>query len=431
MLPTQARRAGLHRAIALLVAWAIAALAVTLRHQGGSLLDSMWAEDGTVYVQQALEHGSLSRLFEPYAGYLHVPARILAIVATAVPIDLAASVMSAGAVLAVAALAVYVYIATEGIIASRILRFVLAASMVLTPVARIESLDSLANLHFSLLVAAFWALLGRPGGRVGSIASSVVVGAAALSDPLSILLVPVAAYGWLRSPHGLQRAPAIVGAVCLVVQLIAIGSSLASSLGDRSPDLFAIVLGYPLRVVGGLLPGLRWSVDLWAQIGPALTSIGVVILTIIVIAIATSRREARTRAALALATSVLVFGAAMWLRWNPSLFPGDGDRFLLTGVRYLLAPILLLLGAVVLVLDGGDPRTESRLTAAATAVLVIVVSVTSAVDFTGPDRRTNAPSWSTELAVARSRCEAGSTTVEVSIAPRGWSMTMSCDVLDR
>src|SRR4051794_5854160 len=76
------------------------AVVVALRSSGVPVWDTIWAEDGTVFIQGALDKSLPDALFTPYAGYLHVPARLLAAVTVVFPPERWALV---AAVLAVAA----------------------------------------------------------------------------------------------------------------------------------------------------------------------------------------------------------------------------------------------------------------------------------------------------------------------------------------
>lgn len=421
-------------AIGFVIATLAGAVVVTLRQQGTSVLDSMWAEDGSVFLQGALEQDPGGTLLLPYRGYVLVSARLIAAVASLVPIEYAAAVMAGSAALIVGAIAAFTYVASADLIASRGLRALLAASVVLTPVARIESLGNVANLHFYLVFAAFWALIWVPRWRAGVIASCVVVALAALSDPLVAVLVPVAIARWFVARDWSGRAPIVVGAVALAVQAIAViqASGMVTN-PPTMPDPIAIASLYPIRVVGGALLGLQGTGGLWPSVGGWLIAAGTLVLAAGAVYIG-GRSDLRGRAIvlLCLGISLASFVASMWLRWDPDLAPAADDQFLRLGVRYLLVPVLFLLTAVAVLLDRPDPRVAAGVWTKGTLVVLGLIIATWVVDFSGPNARTDAPSWTATVAAARTACAAGGpTTVDLPIAPRGWVMTLPCPVLLR
>ena len=145
--------------------------------------------------------------------------RLLAELASAVPLKDASTVMSGGSAVIVAALAVVVFRASAGVIASVPVRLALAASMILLPASGWETLDNAANLHWYLIFAAFWALLWRPSSRTEAVVAAAVVAGAALSDPLTVVLAPVVLVRWMSLPGRRQRWLCVTYGMALAVQL--------------------------------------------------------------------------------------------------------------------------------------------------------------------------------------------------------------------
>ena len=57
-----------------------------LRQTGARSWQTIWAEDGFEYFQQAHQHGGFAVLFRGYGGYLQLPPRLLAAGSTYIPI---------------------------------------------------------------------------------------------------------------------------------------------------------------------------------------------------------------------------------------------------------------------------------------------------------------------------------------------------------
>jgi hypothetical protein len=171
----------------------LAGTAVGLARQPGSgALQTIWAEDGQVFLAQAVAL-PVDRAFSTlYAGYLHAVPRVLAELAAALPLPVADAVLSGGAALIVAALALLIYRASAGHIRSTVIRAALAGAVVLVPVGQAEVTNNAANLHWFLMFAAFWVLLWRPRHPLALATGALVVFLAGASDPLTILLAPLA-----------------------------------------------------------------------------------------------------------------------------------------------------------------------------------------------------------------------------------------------
>ena len=62
--------------------------------------NTLWAEDGRNFIQDAVNHGPLASLAIPYAGYLHtIPRLIAAVTVSFVPVPQWADAMTAGSCL--------------------------------------------------------------------------------------------------------------------------------------------------------------------------------------------------------------------------------------------------------------------------------------------------------------------------------------------
>ena len=124
----------------MLLAWVVAASALQLvRTPGQPAWRVLWAEDGTIFLQQALDKSFPHALATPYAGYLHVVPRLLAELAAPFPLAAAAGVLAASAGAVVALLAAYVWVASASVLTTRRARALLVALFICVPPAVIES----------------------------------------------------------------------------------------------------------------------------------------------------------------------------------------------------------------------------------------------------------------------------------------------------
>src|SRR4051812_14642870 len=95
--------------------WLVGFLAVLatalelLRQPGTQSWNSIWQEDGGVFLTDVLAEGLLKSLVEPYNAYLHLIARLCAGVVALFPLEQAALMLSLTAAAVTSAIAVYVY----------------------------------------------------------------------------------------------------------------------------------------------------------------------------------------------------------------------------------------------------------------------------------------------------------------------------------
>jgi hypothetical protein len=407
------------------------------RQTGTSPLDSLWAEDGAVFLQHGLNSSLLAAALMPYGGYAQLAPRLLAAFAAALPLPFAAVVLSGGAALVVSGLALFVYHASAGLIRSTATRVLLAAAVILVPIAPFELTNNAESLHYYLLYGAFWALVWLPNRWPGAAAASAIVAMAALSDPLAILLVPLGFARIYAVSDWRQRLPAIAGTVAIGIQAaivlanrdqIARGVPLAFGSDVPRPGPAEVAVLYPLRVVIVPLLGPLTANTLWRDIGWAAAGIGAIMVAgLLVYVIRRPDLQTRWFIVFLVVESAAFFALSVYLRWDQYMFPIGGDLHLDFGSRYTLVPILLLCVAMALALDhphaGSSDWAYRAFRAVAATALVFAFGANFAMD----NLRSQGPSWAAALATARERCSAPSpVAVEVRIAPPGWSMVVPC-----
>ena len=96
----------------------IGTVAQVVRLPGDTAYNTIWAEDASVFLNQALNKGILRAFTIPYSGYLHVVPRLFAALAAVLPLAWAAAIFGIGSALVVSLLGVFLYRATEGLILS-------------------------------------------------------------------------------------------------------------------------------------------------------------------------------------------------------------------------------------------------------------------------------------------------------------------------
>lgn len=430
--PPAGRRAGAGRARAILALAFLALAFVQLLRPGLSAsFDSLWAEDGTIFLQGAVSHGFGQAIFLPYANYLNVVEHAIGELAGLAPLGYAPVVISVLAACVVATAGLVVWHAAEGHIPDPYLRGGLAICAVLAPLAGLESVVSAAYSSWFLLFAAFWVLLWRPRTAAGAAAASVFILLTALSTPGVWFLLPLAALRAFAIEDGRDAAIVASYAAGALVQVPVVLSS-TETIG-HSEWTRAIPAAYGQRVVDGALLGLRLGGRAWVELGwPGALALGALALAAFLLALRRSTRQALFFSAVAVPTSVLMFfGSAYQRGAGPALlWPHGGDPGGPT--RYLIVPALILVAVGLVVVQGvrlRNPGTLSRGLAAGAVALVAIAVVTS-FDVAERSYR-GTPPWRDSLRAAAAECRrSGDESEAVPVSPRGvFGVRISCPEL--
>ena len=387
----------------LVVLWiAVTAFAQVVRQPGVPSWDSIWQEDGGIFLSDALARRFVSTIVLPYNAYLHVVPRLIAGVAAAVPVDASALVLSVSSAVVVSLLSVYVYFASAWLLSTRWARVTLALLVVLLPATAYETTANVANLHWYLLFACFWVFVADWRSRWWLAVGAVVAVAAVLSDPLAGLFLPLALLQALRADTWRGRVVPVLFSLGLAAQLL-----LGAFQASPQPYANAYVRDLPgifgLRVAGSFLTGDRFLGDLWRHLGWAFVGVSLAVVMAIA-AYGLSRRDLpRFWLTVALAYSAILLAVPLMLRGTENFL--SRANFTLNGSRYTVLPILFLAVAVLMVLDRRDPRVATPSWTRVQGAFVLVTAglvVTNYADFSV---RTPGPSWKASLANARRVCE--------------------------
>lgn len=379
--------------------------AQVVRQPGVPSWDSIWQEDGGIFLTDALFESFPRALVHVYNAYLHVVPRIVAALAAALPLDRAALVLSVGSAALVALLSVYVYFASASLLPSQWSRVVLAGLFVLLPATAYETNANVANLHWYLLFACFWVFLARPTTRWEVAVATTIAVAAVLSDPMAGLFLPLAVLSTTKRTATRELVVPIAFFVALAIQLVlgALSEAPEPYAGAHLVDLPGI---FALRVVGSFLVGDRHLHYLWGHLRWWFAAAAVVVLLAAMAAgLAKARASTRFYTLVCVGYSFLFLAVPLMLRGTERFL--DGPGFTLNGSRYTVVPIWFLVLAALLLLDG--PSLLARATAwrRLQQGCVIWASVLVLVNFSDFAVRTQGPSWRDQLAVAREQCALG------------------------
>ena len=404
------------------VAVCVAAGLLLLRVARVPAWNCAYAEDWGIFLVYAWQHPW--HLLVPYEGYEQLIPRILGQFASMVPVqDVAAFYAVSGAVIA-ACCALFVYHASAGFIRFRLLRVILAAALVLLPIAPLELVDNGVNTPWYLMAAFFWAVLWRPQSRGGIALAGILAFLTAASEPVVIAFLPLLAIRLVVLPKLREQAVTVGWLAGLAVQVPVVADSYANHtqrLGGALAPLRQVFAYYLHTVVLRALGWhLSWHLESIAGQNGATLILGAFLLIVLGWAAITQGRQVRLFTVTAVLFGFVLMAASTAItsylvKFPPVLSPVSFEG----GSRYTVTPILALTAAVIIAVDHYLRRgaTATRLSSYATrrraagavAALALVLAVGWVTDFRYVTQRTTDGPWRPVAESMLTRCEHSTT----------------------
>lgn len=389
---------------------------------GRPIWNSVYAEDGAIFLRDGLTRSWPGVIFRQYAGYMHLVPRLISGVAVLAPLRDAPIVFTLASALVRAGIAVFIFRASAGHLRAPAFRLLAAAVVITVPSG--ETLDNIANLHWYLIAGAFWAVLWRPRSRLGvAVAASVVV-AAVCSDPLTLTLTPLVLLRIATLRSWRDQVVSIAFGCAAVVQLLVV--SQGTRVDRRSYDWGQIPSIAAVRVVVPFVTGRDIAGDLVGGSAQNVLLAGAVVV-LLLIAWPGLRAGGASRAVVLAA--MFVGAALMAVAWRKSGGGIPDPATTLRGdSRYVVTPTILLAGALAASLSAIGHRMTVRHTVFSGAITALVVGVM--LFGQTPTKPQPGANWHPELARARAACASTGASSEVlHIRPGTWHVKLPCTVL--
>ncbi|WP_138413379.1 hypothetical protein [Sinomonas gamaensis] len=417
------------------LAWSLAGIAaftalLLIPRWTGWTLEHLHKEDGQIFLAVYTWTG-LGSLIEPYTGYLHAGPRALTAACAQVPTGAFAACIGVGSagfrmILAVAALAVFMPY-------SKNWRWALAASalFVAVPVGQQEALGNLTNLRWFCDAAALILLLGAFRRPIPAIGSTLIAAICVLSDPLALVLIPLA----------LWRAATLTGwARVLPIGYLAasIGHIVALQPGARTADI-AMYFREPVEMVTQLLvrgPMVAQFGQNATELAIKLVGLPIVTTALILPAIVLVRGTRNLLGDGRLLAIILTLAGLVFL--GGTLIFADLEMIRLTeywtvgqASRYSVLPGILIGQGIILAAANLSRIVFDRLARGITIGVLILAFV---ADSAGDPWNTRGPTWAETVDKARHEC-VGRSVARVQMTPTGvpknWSADIPCRWLTR
>jgi hypothetical protein len=391
--PRPPRRVAL-AALANTIAIGAGAGLLLVRQAGTPSWQTVWAEDGSVFLPRALLH-PWSSIFREYAGYLQLVPQLIADLVARLPLRFAAAAFAVAGALVAASCAVFVFHASGGHIRRPGLRALLASSVVLLPTAVIEIANSGVDAPWYLMFALFWALLGRPASRRGMALAGLVAFVTMASNILNLLYLPLVVARVLALPRAREQAVTLGWLAGVVFQVPGIRQSHEPSHVGLVPAglhfygqhvLVAAVAGWPLA------RGMQDVIGI-----PACIAIATVVVAAVV---AWAARHGGARVGV-LAAAALVMGLILSI--IPALVrfwvaPAVSTGTWVPGSRYTASAILLIdviaIAGVDAFLRGGNTRLWRARRSAPALLLIAGLIIGWGSSFRYDNARSGSAPWS-------------------------------------
>jgi hypothetical protein len=387
-----------------------------LRQTGTHSWRTVWAEDGSIYFQEAYSHGALAVLTRGYAGYLQLPPRILGAAAQLVPTRDLALFFALNAAFVNAWLAWFVYWASDGWLTSRAARLALASLVILMPVLGGENTATITNTIWTFAAVAPWALISMDERSVAVVLRSLVAFLAATATALCVIFLPLA-IGWALIRR--TRATALVVATFCVGLLLQAAVALnttdtrnafvvVSRHASKVPELIS------MRVFAEYLLGDKTIGSLWDHRLLLAVLAPVAVLAVLALRFRDATGKCQLVAVAFVMLSVVSFVVPVWDRGTSSaaLTSAEGVQFpyrststaYVAGNRFAVVPVFMLAGAVALLLAGARRRSRTK-SWIGPSVFVAHIALVTVIGFSVVTLRSHASSWSASVdRVYRSEC---------------------------
>ncbi len=410
--------------------FAAAVVVPLLRSSHPPIAWTLWAEDGSVYLQDLHDDGAIAPLLRSFAGYAQLPSRLLVIPAGALPLAWAApyaAVVGTAVTAAVAALTVHLF---RDWITVPLMRVLVGAWMVLTPVAGAEVSANIVDLIWVYLAAVPFVLLSEARGRSALVARCGLVLAAATGTVASVVFVPLAlGVALLRRTRAAMAVLAcLLGG--LVIQAVVAAAPDAPRFVriDRSP--VDLVRATPARVFGSPLVGHDLAAELWTDHGRWFSVVATLVVLVALVAVGWgAQRPAQIVAALLVVHALVVFAFVVEGRGTQEMHRGAAFNAFAHS-RFSYVPAVLLAGAFA-VLASRRREDAARSGRWAQVLLVAHAAAVIAVSFGDVGYRGVSRDWRDSVAAAEVACAApdADDSTEVIIRQdqlRFYAMTLTC-----
>lgn len=390
---------------------------------------TIWAEDGAIFLQDAMSRRGILDVFAPYQGYLHVvPRAALKFVARFLSVDdyaTAISLLSSGVV---ALIALLVFHCSKALSGNILVRVAWASITIFVAPGALETLGNFANVHWYFLWLAPWVLLKPAESRGESLLLFTAAVLASLTEILTIMFVPLFLYALMDRRYWAARAGLLVGIVCQIITTV----SYPRSAPSDPVNLGSAIEGWFLHSSSAIVFGTSSQVSkIILNFGalPVVLAALPFFLAFLYLLVKGSPQD-RMLGVIFVVASTGAWSAAMAFNFSKSFDYSNYDEAqwlnFLFG-RYSTVPSMFLLALLPLLAASLEKVSRPAMA----SVLAAMVVLQCLYFFPSTAFRQEGPAWVEGVAKARQACVADPALVEmpVGIAPGTWKVQIPCERL--
>ncbi len=395
-----------------------------------NFLTSIYAEDGQIYLQDALNTGGLHNLFKTVAGYGDLPARAIAAIVILFPVSLYPFVYGLLNSFVMLICTYLVYSSVTPIFRKRSLSLLFSSFLLILPIARFESIGNITNLHFFFFTASTFVFIHFLYFKKSTFWQLAFVFVSALSIPLCVFLFFFMIYRWrehatyLKDPRKLLLSPFFYLLLGSLFNFVISWGDTVSRTPRNSNSFLKISYLYFDRVVGSSF------VPFWGRVSSdnnqilvshspitslvARISISAILLGVLIFLVTRLDQKNRSIASLVIIASLL-FSILIGFFYN--LEP-----------RYCIFPAYTLVFSLFLYLTSLEKRELDFYIGG--VMLLLILNSSSETE-----SRKNSLDWKTQVASASTACQNATprTQIPIRIAPirpdANWILRIPCDRL--
>jgi len=385
--------------------------------------DRLWAEDNVTFLRQWVNQPSPWLPFRPEAGYLQFLPRITSGVVSLTPTYYWALVTTALACICVGTVGAVAFHCSRYLLTSWPARVAVALVPALLPLAGVEPLGNLCNLHWWAIYAVFWLLFTQTQKRYSTALLVVFTLAWALSEIQIVFFVPLAVWFIIRSKNLGQK---LISAAVIVGSLAQLAAYLSTGRGTYSSDpqhLPQVLKGLLISVFGGTLTSSAALTQSVATYFGYRSMAVLAVMSLVPVLVAFLRGDATIRLALLYAGGLAMF---LWPFAAYTLkFPVGAPE---VPWRWGMGPALCLLATWIVTLD--QFVLKRRVDVAVASLVLATLFVVQCCSFTTMnDKRIGGTAWRDFVVAGRAECQAGAQEVASPGFPPEWAWMVPCDRL--
>jgi hypothetical protein len=162
-----------------------------------SAYETIYAEDGFVYLSDALNKPIMNGIANTYSGYAGTIGRIGGLFAALFPLKYASIALVFFASLIISLIVLVTYVNTQELLRSKVVRLGLSAAIIFLPIASSESSATVCNLYNFLFFGAFVVMISMKDSRKPGILGFSILLLGALSNPLTVFLLAITLFRYM------------------------------------------------------------------------------------------------------------------------------------------------------------------------------------------------------------------------------------------